>query len=105
MRRSALRFCRFDGRGDLAPENRSSLSVRIFGDGMPRRSYSTEQIVRKLRQAECGARPRLAEAAGLHEAGVSEQTYYRRRKEYGELRLDQAKRLKELDGRTPDCSG
>ena len=64
---------------------------------MPRRSYSTEQVVRKLLQAEGGAGPRLADAAGLQEVGGSEQTYYRRRKGYGALRLDQAKRLKDLE--------
>ena len=64
---------------------------------MPTKRYSTEQIVSKLRQAEvelsCGLRVPLV----CKKLGISEQTYYRWRKEYGGLRLDQAKRLKELE--------
>ena len=64
---------------------------------MPRKRFSTEQIITKLRQAEvelgCGLRvPQVCK-----KLGISEQTYYRWRKEYGGLRLDQAKRLKALE--------
>ena len=65
---------------------------------MPRTRYSTEQIVTKLRQAEVelgrGLRPPPQVCKKL---GISEQTYDRWRKEYGGLRLDQAKRLKALE--------
>ena len=62
---------------------------------MPRKRYSTEQIVTKLRQAELGRGLRTPEMC--KKLGISEQTYYRWRKEYGGFRLDQAKRLKELE--------
>ena len=62
---------------------------------MPRKRYSTEQIVTKLRQAEVELGRGLRTPEMCKKLGVSEQTYYRWRKEYGGLRLDQAKRLKE----------
>ena len=64
---------------------------------MPRKGYSTEQIVTKLRQAEVDLGRGLRTPQVCKKLGVSEQTYYRWRKEYGGLRLDQAKRLKELE--------
>ena len=65
---------------------------------MPRKHYSTEQIVTKLRQAEIelGRGVRTPQVC-KKKLGISEQTYYRWRREYGGLRLDQAKRLKELE--------
>ena len=70
---------------------------------MPRKRYSTEQIVTKLRQAEVEFGRGLRTPQVCQKLGVSEQTYYRWRKEYGGLRLDQAKRLKELEREnTPD---
>ena len=62
---------------------------------MPRKRYSTEQIITKLRQAELSRGLRTPQVC--KKLGVSEQTYYRWRKEYGGLRLDQAKRLKALE--------
>ncbi|MFH1748560.1 MAG: IS3 family transposase [Planctomycetota bacterium] len=64
---------------------------------MPRKRYSTEQIVTKLRQAEVELGRGVRTPQVCKKLGVSEQTYYRWRKEYGGLRLDQAKRLKELE--------
>ena len=64
---------------------------------MPTTRYSTEQIVSKLRQAEVELSRGLRTPAVCKKLGVSEQTYDRWRKEYGGLRLDQAKRLKELE--------
>lgn len=62
-----------------------------------RKHYTVEQIIGKLREAEV----RLGRGAKLGDVcrslGISEQTYYRWRKEYGGLKLDQAKRLKELE--------
>ena len=67
---------------------------------MPRKRYSTEQIVTKLRQAEVELGRGLRTPQVCKKLGVSEQTYYRWRKEYGGLRLDQAKRLKALEQET-----
>jgi transposase-like protein len=65
---------------------------------MPRgKTVPAEQIIAKLREAEV----ELARGKKVPEAcrkiGVTEQTYYRWKKEYGGLRVDQAKRLKELE--------
>ena len=64
---------------------------------MARKRYTVEQIIAKLREAEV----ELARGAKTPEAcrklGISENTYYRWRKEYGGLRMDQARRLKELE--------
>ena len=64
---------------------------------MPRTGYSTEQIVTKLRQAEIALGRGLKTPQVCNKLGVSEQTYDRWRREDGGLRLDQAKRLKELE--------
>ena len=62
-----------------------------------RKRYAAEEIIAKLREAEV----RLAQGDTVGQAvrklGVSEQTYYRWRREYGGMRVDQAKRLKELE--------
>ncbi len=64
---------------------------------MGRVRFSPEQIIGKLREAELllGQGANVGEA--IRKLGVSEQTYYRRRKEYGGMRVDQARRLKDLD--------
>jgi len=62
-----------------------------------RKGYTAEQIINKLREAEIF----LSQGATIGEAsnkiGVSDYTYYRWRKEYGGMRVDQAHRLKELE--------
>ncbi len=62
-----------------------------------RKRYTAEQIMGHLRQAEI----LISEAKTIGEAvrhlGISEQTYYRWRREYGGMEVDQARRLKELD--------
>jgi putative transposase len=64
---------------------------------MVRKGYTPEQIITKLREAEV----LLSQGATVGEAskkmGVTEQTYYRWRKEYGGMRVEQARRLKELE--------
>lgn len=64
---------------------------------MPRKQYTAEQIIDMLRQAEV----ELAQGATIgivcRKLGITDQTYYRWRKEYGGLRVDQAKRLRELE--------
>ena len=64
---------------------------------MGRKRYTTEQIIRKLREAEVEISKGVTVAQMVRKLGVTEQTYYRWRREYGGLRLDQAKRLKELE--------
>ncbi len=64
---------------------------------MARRTFTPEQIVTKLRQIEVLMSAGKAAALACKEADISEQTYYRWRKEYGGLELDQAKRMKELE--------
>ena len=64
---------------------------------MSQKRHTPEQIINKLRQAEV----ELARGATVPQAckkiGVTAQTYYRWRAEYGGMRLDQAKRLKQLE--------
>lgn len=64
---------------------------------MARKGKSTEEIIAFLREAE--VRLAQGETAGkiCRSAGISEQTYYKWRREYGGLKIDQAKRLKELE--------
>ena len=64
---------------------------------MARRRHSPEQIIRKLREAEVLLGKGDTVAMVARKLEITEQTYYRWRKEYGGLRLDQAKRLKELE--------
>jgi transposase-like protein len=64
---------------------------------MPSKKYKPEQIGSLLRQIEVAVANGKSTPQGCRDAGISEQSYYRWRKEYGGLRLDQAKRLKELE--------
>lgn len=64
---------------------------------MVRRSYTPEQIIGKLREAEVHLSQGLSVGETSRKIGVTEQTYYRWRKEYGGMRLEQAKRLKDLE--------
>lgn len=64
---------------------------------MGRQRFSVETIVRNLREAEVDLSRGQSVTRVVKKLGVCEQTYYRWRKEYGGLRLDQAKRLKELE--------
>ena len=64
---------------------------------MGRKQHSAEQIIRKLREAEVElARGRKVPEV-CRKIEITEQTYYRWRKEYGGIRLDQAKRMKALE--------
>ena len=64
---------------------------------MPKKRHTAEQIINKLREAEV----LISKGVGIPEIckklEIHEQTYYRWRKEYGGVRTDQAKRLKELE--------
>ena len=61
------------------------------------RKRTPEQIIAKLREAEVALSQGETTGRVCRRLGVSEQTYYRWRKEYGGLKVDQAKRLKELE--------
>ncbi len=69
------------------------------------RKHTPEQIVNILRQIEVLVANGKTHPLASHEAGITEQTYYRWRKEYGGLKVDQAKRLKELEQETESSSG
>jgi len=64
---------------------------------MARKKHSPEQIIALLRQIEVAIANHKPTPQACREAGVTEQSYYRWRKEYGGLKLDQARRLKELE--------
>ena len=64
---------------------------------MPGKRFGAEQIIPKLREAEVDLAKGLTVAQACKKIGVTEQTYYRWRKEYGGIRMDQAKRMKDLE--------
>ncbi len=63
---------------------------------MPRKRFSAAEIVNKLREAEVLIAQDQSVAQACKQIGITDQTYYRWRKEYGSLSTDQAKQLKEL---------
>ena len=64
---------------------------------MPKKTYTPEQIINKLREAEVLLSQGTTLAVIWKKIGVSYCTYYRWRKEYGGMRVDQAHRLKDLE--------
>ena len=64
---------------------------------MVRKGYTAEQIINKLREVEVLVGQGSTVGMASKKIGVTEQTYYRWRKEYGGMRIEQAKRLKELE--------
>lgn len=64
---------------------------------MSRKRYKPEQIISKLREAEVDLAKGQEIGQVCRKLGVTEQTYYRWRKEYGGMKVEQAKRLKELE--------
>jgi putative transposase len=62
-----------------------------------KKRHTPEQIISKLREAEVKIAKGAAVPLACKDIGVTEQTYYRWRREYGGLKVDQAKRLKELE--------
>ncbi len=64
---------------------------------MVRKGYTPEQIINKLREAEILLNQGSTVGETSRKLGVTEQTYYHWRKEYGGMRVEQAKRLKELE--------
>ena len=64
---------------------------------MAKRRHTTEQVIRKLREAEVELAKGQAIKAVCKKLQITEQTYDRWRKEYGGLRMDQARRFKQLE--------
>lgn len=64
---------------------------------MPTKRHSSEQIISKLREAEVHLAQRMTIPLMCKKLGIHQQTYYKWRREYGGLQMDQAKRLKKLE--------
>ena len=64
---------------------------------MPRQRFTSEQIIRNLRESEVLVAKGGSVADASRQIGVAEQTLYRWRKEYGGMRVDQARRMKDLE--------
>jgi len=64
---------------------------------MPSKRHTPEQIISKLREAEVLLSQGSTVPQACKQIGVTDQTFYRWRNEYGGMKLDQAKRLKELE--------
>ncbi len=64
---------------------------------MVKKTCTPEQIINKLREAEIHINQGIPIAEASRRIGITQQTYYRWRKEYGGLRIEQAKKLKNLE--------
>jgi putative transposase len=64
---------------------------------MPRKRYTPEQIISKSREVEVLLSQGQTVTQASKQLGVSEQTYYRWRKEYGGMRTSQVRKLKDLE--------
>jgi transposase len=64
---------------------------------MAKRTHKPEEIVAKLRQVDVLHGQGMSMADAIRQVGVSEVTFYRWRKEYGGMKADQLRRLKELE--------
>jgi transposase-like protein len=64
---------------------------------MKKKRHTTEQIISKLREAEVELAKGISVGQVCRKLEISEHTYYRWRREYGGLKLDQAKRLRDLE--------
>lgn len=64
---------------------------------MGRKRHTAEEIVNKLREADVFLAKGQTVGQACRQIGVTEQTYFRWRREYGGMKVDQAKRLKELE--------
>ena len=86
---------------DRPPEKWSTVSYGFWLDqedqGMPRKQYKPEEIVAKLRQVDVLSSQGQSVSEAIRSIGVSEVTYYRWRQEFGGLKNDQVKRLKDLE--------
>ena len=78
---------------------------RTKGGEIPGKRYTPEQVINKLREAEVALAQGSTVAEASRQIGVTGQTFYRWRNEYGRLRVDQVKRLKNWSPRTPVSVG
>ncbi len=69
---------------------------------MPRKTYTPEQIIRKLREAEVHMAEGMTARNAARQIGVTEQTYYRWRKEYGMKMVESISALNKFDMRNAD---
>ena len=67
------------------------------GGEMPTKRHTPEQVINKLREAEVAMAQGSTVGEASRQIGVTQQTFYRWRNEYGGLRIDQVKRLKQLE--------
>ena len=72
---------------------------------MPQKKHKPEEIVAKLRQVDVLVSQGQSVAEAVRSIGVTQFTYYRWRKEFGGLKTDQAKRLKELGSEASNATG
>jgi putative transposase len=86
-----------DPAGDFCTKQSERESHRGGHIEMPMQRYKPEQIVTVLRQIEVAVANGKSTPQACKEAGITVQTYYRWRKEYGGLKVEQAKRMKELE--------
>jgi putative transposase len=77
--------------------NRRILNLARKEDGMSRKRYKPEQIINLLREAEVALSGGQTVGQICRSLGISEQSYYRWRSEYGGMKLEQVKRLKDLE--------
>lgn len=64
---------------------------------MAKRGYTPEQIIKKLREVEVFTAKGMKITEAIRQIGVSEQTFYRWKKEYGGMRVEQAKKLRDIE--------
>ena len=64
---------------------------------MPKQRFTTEEIIHKLREADVLAGQGKTVAEVCKQLGITDKTYFRWRKSHGGLRIDQAKRMRELE--------
>ncbi len=64
---------------------------------MPKQRFATEEIIHKLREADVMSGQGKTVAEVCKQLGIMDKTYFRWRKSHGGLRIDQAKRMKELE--------
>ena len=86
---------------DLSPKNWSKCNVsnldRRKGEKCQGKKHTPEQVINKLREAEVVLAQGRTVAEASRQIGVTEQTFYRWRNEYGGLRIDQVRRFKQLE--------